>query len=74
MNAWLTIVSNGVTVFEVEHCGTGDWGWNRTDSDFTTHYANDAELFASALIVVNAHPDTEIFGVLANRFTEWRIG
>ena len=73
-SAWFDIIdpNSGEVFFSCEHCGTGDYGWNRTDSGLTTHYATDEDLFNAASWVWRERAGhAEIRGFLAGDFLAW---
>jgi len=73
-NAWLTITSEGgITVFECEHCGTGDYGWNWFAGAAGDHVVTNADLFIVAECVMDEYPEAHISGYLANDFIKWRM-
>ena len=73
MNAWLTITArDGTIIFECEHCGTGDYGWDFTARGWFTdgHAGNISDLFFFARRAMDNYPDANIAGYLANDFNK----
>jgi len=74
-SAWLRILdaNSGEIFFDCEHCGTGDYGWNRINGgESGAHFATAEELFAEASWVMRTYKTTlMVEGYLKDEFLAW---
>jgi hypothetical protein len=71
---WLTVrdPSSSEVFFSCAHCGNGDYGWQRTDNGFSTHYKNFEELFIAVSWVLREHIENAwVVGYFRPEFMAW---